>query len=333
MAQQVEISKGLIQRWREGEWSRSSTASTLVLAFCLAATLLSAFALVLDRSGMRVARQNGREMIQQVRQRGLEKYLGHAPLVMYYLLKEDNQARGYGALYLHRNLKGGQVVYQGRELFRYPSLKREVRTVFTVTNDLAEYDYSKEIQNIQTGLSVELSKHSYREGVLKGLFFDGRRGIPILPIQPMGENFVPVFLLDFFSSLSAKNFPKKGAAFSFALLERIRYNQPPFQECWVQAGGEIPSRISENQSRGHGVTVNWNPNGQPSDLQSRGLISQTIYYDMNHQLIWQKSVTENSVSIQKAITPEELDRLFPGSKQILEDWLGEIQGDEENRII
>lgn len=282
---------------------------------------------------MRVARKNGREIIQQVRQQGLDNYLGITPQVVYYLLEENSQAIGYGALDLRQNVNDDQGVYQGRELWYYPSHQRKISTLFTVTNDLAEYNYSKKIQNIQTGLPVGWSKHSYRNGVLKGLYFDGRHGIPIIPIQPMADNFLPVFLLDLFSSLSAKHFPKKGAAFSFAFLEYIRYNQPPFKECWVQAGGKIPSRIKETQSRGHGVTVNWNPNGQSSDPQSQGLISQTIYYDMNHQLIWQKSITATSVSIQRATNPGELERLFPGSKQILDDWLGEIQDNEENRII
>jgi len=333
MAEQVEISKGLIQRWREGELSHSSTASTVVLAFCLAATLLAALVLVLDRSGMLVARQNGSEVIQQVRQRGLEKYLGRDPQVMYYLLEKDNQPDGYRVLYIRHDVKEGHVVYQGQDLYFYPSLGRVDRNQFSVSNDLAEYNYSKIIQNIQTGFSVELSKHTYRGGALKGSYFDGRYQIPIPWIQPKGSNFVPVFLLDFFSSLSAKDFPKKGAAFSFAVPEQIPNNQPLIDECWVQAGGEIPSHIKANQSKGQVVTINWNPNGQSSNPPSHGLLSQTIYYDMNHQLIWQKSITATSELIQRAITPEELYRVYPDSKQRLEEWLGEIQGDEANRNI
>lgn len=332
MAQQVEIPKGLIQRWREGELSRSSTASTVVLAFCLAATLLSAFALVMDRSGMLVARQNGSEVIQQVRQRGLENYLGRTPQVMYYLLEEDNQASGYRALYMRHNIKDGRMVYQGRELWAYPSLGREVRTLFSVTNDLAEYDYSKKIQDIRSDAPVEWS-HEYRHGALKGSYFDGSNQIQFPWIPSDENNFVPVFLLDFFSSLSAKDFPKKGAAFSFASLDLLRYNQLPFEECWVRGGGEIPRQIKANLPEGRVVTVDWNTNPKSSASPSLGLLSQTIYYDLNHQLIWQISMTRTSEQIQRAITPEELYHEYPGSKEKLEDWLGEIQGNEENRII
>ena len=81
------------------------------------------------------------------------------------------------------------------------------------------------------------------------------------------------------------------------------------------------------------VTVDWNPNGKSTDPQRYALLSQTIYYNMNHQLIWQKSITATSEEIQRTITPEELDRIYPGSRGELADWLGDIQSDETKQII
>ena len=312
------MSKSLIQRWREGELARSSTASTVVLGICLAATLLAAFALVADRSGILVARQNGSEVIQQVRQQGLDTYLGQSNQVMYYLLEEDNQANGYRVLYMHRDVKNGRVVY--KELWHYPSLGLKIHTLFSITNDLSEYDYSKVTQNNQK--KVSFAKHEYRNGEL----FNGRRR-EFIPQD--GNNIVPVFLLDFFSSLSTRDFPKKGAAFSFALLDQDRNKKIFFEECWVQSGGKISEKIKATLPKGRLVTVNWNP----SDPTSQGLISQTIYYNMNHQLIWQKSITATSEEIQRTITPEELDRIYPGSRGELADWLGDIQSDETKQII
>ena len=94
----------LLQRWRRGDLAAEPRAATVALAAILAVGLLIAGAVVGTRSARaragKLQQKAAAELIRQVAERGLSYYLPKKPVQRYYLLKQGDEIRGYGASHL-----------------------------------------------------------------------------------------------------------------------------------------------------------------------------------------------------------------------------------------
>ncbi|GEM_PF-1697972 len=304
----------------------SSRSATVVLAVALVAALLCAQILVVARSGQLRGRENAAELIKQVADKGLETWLTN-PMELYYLMESEGKPIGYRAVSVEPVAGEDHSIviqWKGKEVYYRTDENMRIETLFSVQNDLSSYSYQEKIRNLSGGL-FEVVRQTFANGLLDISYRRNFREVA-LPTLPISEaNFIPLVLLDLFSSLGAarKDF-KDGMVFAMMGTSVIHgRSEKLLVECWVKPGGEVPKEIRSRIPGGHSVEVEWLGVGH----------TQSIYYDQNNQLVWQKDEFDLAELFHKAVSRSELVSVFPQAQQDIDDWSGMDSSDNNKQAI
>jgi hypothetical protein len=246
---------------------------------------------------------------------------------LYYLMESQGKPIGYKAVSVEPVVgEDDSIVIQwrGKEVYCQTDENMRIETLFSVQNDLSSYSYQEKIQNLSGGL-YEVVRQTFANGFLDISYRRNFREVA-LPTLPISEaNFIPLVLLDLFSSLGAarKDF-KDGMVFAMMDTSVIHGRSDKLLvECWVKPGGEVPKEIRSRIPGGHSVEVEWLEAGH----------TQAIYYDQNNQLVWQKDEFDLAELFHKAVSRSELVSVFPQAQQDIDDWSGMDNSDNDKQAI
>lgn len=289
-------------------------AATTVLALVLLLTLLGAQVIVWARSGRLIAERNAGKLIKEVAEQGLSHYLGRKPIVRYFLIESNGETVGYDAVYIEPQLdKDGKIVFRGSELHYSRKHERRQEASFSITDDLSQYTYTKLSYNYRTN-QRSITIQRFMDGQLVGVNATGQRQQMTPEEYLPTNNLAPPPLLDFFSSMSALQSGKRGAVFSLPIVSGDARSRRliNFIGFWVRPGGEVPGQFRLDYPYGRTVKVEL-PGAHGS---------QTIYYDEQHQVIWQLTVDpEGTIETMTAVARDKLVAEFPRAEGELDQWL------------
>ncbi len=315
MNENNEEQTGFFKRWNTAGLGSHPKIATVVLAGILILCLFSAQILVFFRSGSAKsrdqARDNAQALIQEVSQAGLDHFVGRKPILRYFLVETQGQLDGYAVLAIAPKIqKDNTLVYDGKYL-RYTQKEQKFITVnYKTTNDLS---FSTYMESSYTQKYKWTRQIDCRDGFLYEPALQGTAG----RLKVKG-NFIPPDWLDFFSSLSAgkDDLSKDGILFSVLVFDE--QGRIAIQECLIKPGGEIPPDVLSGNPHGNAVEVEW----------KGGNYSQTIYYDPEHQLVWQKDSIPSLEMITRSVSRDQLEKEFPAAIQMLDQKL-RVNDDED----
>ena len=313
----------------KGRFAGRATAhahiATLVLGGILAATLLGAQALVSVREGNIQARENGAKIIKEIESQGLSSYLGLEPITRYYLLEENGQLTGYAILSLQtRQNLNSSLIFQGQEVYYYPAKGLRKISSIVASNHLKNFSLQEKIEHQKKNFFMSINQQ-FDDGQLKMQFYNTYGMHPPRTWKINQNHFIPSPLLDVISSVATTgDRNKKGVIFALADIPLWEDRSGTIlTECLVKPGGQVTPEIKAKAPGGHSVTVEWL--GQER--------SQIIYYDSQHQLLWQESRFGSETSIIRAVSREELEKAFPQSAEDLENYLPVDTNEEKSAVL
>jgi len=301
-----------LKQWRQGRLAERRSAATTFLAVVLVLCLLAAQMMVEARAVKLRPWLKGAEIIKRVADEGLVNAIGTKTITRYYLLKSDDEEwSGYMVLVFEPQIRpDGLWVLTGRELEYHSRDNSLVQTGFTAADDLSWHNYHQTRQVTQDK-NLVFTGHDYRveQGILYSSYRIGQRKYQLNPIGIRESNLVPILLLDFFSSLAVKEGGEAGVVFSVVNPNLLAKGADELLDVLVQAGGAVPDDIINQSPRGHGVKAKWLEDTR----------RQILYYDQEHQLVWQKDLQEPSSTIT-AVTRAELVEKFREAEPLLRIW-------------
>jgi hypothetical protein len=302
-----------------------SSIATIVLAAILTATLLGAQVLVSARSGQFRAYTNAVELIANIHEEGLAKYLDK-PIQRYYLIESDGQPVAYAAISVRPVQQGEHsIIISGNELYYNSQTKIRKDITYQVQNDLSSYSF-REVTRDRANGSYETVQQKFTPGILQLSYYNSVRPKPQWKgININKKNFIPSFLLDLFSSVAAVG-EESGEGVLFALVNDSffrDYRRNFFIECWVRPDGEVLQTNHDNHPGASGVKTKW--------LGRKH--SQTIYYDSDHQLLRQKDYLGGAESLFRAVSRTELLGVFPLAEAELSDWFRTYTDDDTTEVL
>ena len=327
----------LRRRWQDGRLAAQPGMATIVLAVVLVLTIVAAQVMVSTRTGHLPAILNAESLIDTVAQNGLNHYLPNQISIRYYLIEEKGKATNFSVLMVEPKIRSdSSAIYQIHELQFDPEEYNLKQSWLTVDNQLQWYDYQYKFQDLKSGDTFSLyqkKKNSRWASYLQV----GMRRIPLQMPNLSTRNLVPLPLLDFFSSLTEEHADAEGIYLALPTLtdEGLSQRILDITEVWVKPPGEIPDEISTAAPNGHSVHVDWYPEtySQKPKNKNPEVTHQEIYYNSQHQLVWQKDFP--SETITRSVTQKELIESFPIAAMIIRRWMNikldtdEHTGDEE----
>lgn len=288
---------------------------TLVLALVLLVGLACAQLLVYLRGGFGRAVEAGTLVLKDVAQKGLDTFLGRQPLMRYYLLQEGGQNVGFALSIVEPEInKEGAIIYRGRELVIHENTGERREYAFSLANDLSWYQYS-DVVHAQGRKAIMGNFQDYRQGRLECKVLDAQGRFTVIPVSKnFNENLVCPPMVDFFSSLVLSREAAVGGVFSVAQIMDLDVRGHlgmAYMDIWVSAGKDVPEEIKALVP-GREAQTHWSSQGAD-------LYSQSIYYDMNHQLVWQLDHVK-SPQVRRQVAQEELRHLYPQAQSLLDGW-------------
>ena len=303
------------QKWRDGRLATQPGMATIVLAVVLLLTILAAQLMVHAHGEYSQAVQNGTNLIQQITEKGLSHYLPQQTTIRYYIIEEQGVPTRFMLTIIEPHLQS-KSFYKIRET-RYNSLGRSLDHALTIDNQLSSYKYETP--------SYQFNKNPH------GYYMEKH---PIHIPNRFAQNMIPRQLLDFFSSVAAsENFEEgvildmpnelhsfQGLGFAFDTLK-----------FWVKPGGEIPSEVRQATPNGYSVHVEPLETRDPFDSTDfKPVVTrQDIYYDSQHQLVWQKDVPTETII--RSVNPQELIEAFPIASTIIQKYWQNIKPKKDER--
>jgi len=313
--------RGFFQRWRDGTLAEKSGLATVALALVLVGTLLGAQWFVHSRSGQLQAAKNAETLLHDVAAQGLDQLLGRRPIVLYLLQEHQGAPVGFTAtLIVPQTQDNGPVVFLGREL-HYSDQEGIWQSSFDIGNDLRRFQVDLPYQAIIRLGRAQVRATRVRLTVDHGLLSLSYRGgqqwltsrQDAIPLdQP---NLIPTVLLDFFTSLAVRRFPKEGAV--FALLDPKLFSQGALltTEIRVRPGGEVPEDVKRATPDGLAAQTE-----MLTRLADETPTRQVLYYSSNHRLLWQKDLLDPPV-ITRAVSRADIEAAFPHAAGLLRTWI------------
>ncbi|MCP4712521.1 MAG: hypothetical protein GY869_28180 [Planctomycetes bacterium] len=304
-------------------WAAKESSATIALVAILALSLLSAQIFVRVQSGNIIdhpqAIQNASELITKVAEAGLRSYLGNQTTTRYYFCKDETDITGYMVLSFRPEIQqDGSWILNGKQLY-YPNESIESKETFKVADDLSEYEITTSIRYLTLGRS-EVKELIYKEGLLQGTLKGSVSGTTFsspASVVSTGStnNLIMPALLDFFSSVATNNDYPEGVTLMLPKVEYYRDNPSQLlytDKLWVHPGGEAPPEVRSSTPNGRCVEVKWFQNQNSQDTRR----TQTVFYDNEHQLVWQKDLPEPA-SYLLPTTRRDLLAKFPEAESIL----------------
>jgi hypothetical protein len=294
------------QRWRDGRLASQPGMATIVLAVVLLLTILAAQLIVSARSEYSQAVQNGKNLIQQISEKGLSHYLRQETSLRYFIIEEQGVPTRFMATKIEPHLQS-KSFYEITEAI-FDSQGRPIdRVRLIIDNQLATYKYETRFYQFRK------NSHGYYQG-----------NHPIHILDSSAQNMIPQQLLDFFSSVAATEHFDEGVILDMPnelhQISGLGYALDTFK-FWIKPGGDIPAEIRKATPDGYSVHVKPLETRNPFESsQSKPVVTrQDIYYDSGHQLVWQKNVPTEVII--RSVSPQELMEAFPdASTVILKLW-------------
>ena len=315
-------------RWHEGQLSHHSTASTIALSLILVATLVAAKTIVVSRSGKLIAQQNAAALLEKISESGLSQLLDFSSDETMYLLEKNQEPIGYGIYFIGPEAHNeGQLTYAGRELLFRNDIQELSYSEFAITDDLSRFVYKKTIRRFKERY-VQMTHQDYRDGVLSGQVQLGQRLYPAARYRADQPGLIAPFMIDFFSSLALQENYAKGVVFSLPRIAQDPRYGWMFQldEQWIKSSQAFPDEIVQQYPYGQGGTVEPLQTMEP-------LQAQSLYFNMQHQLVWQKIDLGPDELIFKAVEREEILTHFPDALEVLEQWRGDSNEEDDHAIL
>ncbi len=301
-------------------------AATTVLAVALALCLLIAKIYVVQNPISYKSQEwhladvlQKNPLLEKVAADGLEEYLGRENIARYYLIELGDQAIGYGAWALEPQLDSntGQLVYRGREIWNTPQEGRMRYIAFTVPDDLSWYTHQLRRKLDYQGEKIQVDIiQNYRSGILEASLSVKDQHKAIGPIQIPAHVIMPPGFLDIISSIAARDASPGEKTDSLMMIDP----EAPFA-----GGGDMPiTRVQLRTCSPDNVPENirqQHPEGLPVQVfWMDQLAKQVIYYDDQHQIIWQQDMTQFGPQTITVVEKDELIEKFPETQELLEKW-------------
>ncbi len=295
-------SDSLLQRWQEGRLASQPGIATIVLAIVLVLSLLAAQLMVYAHEDYSQAVQNGNHLIQQISEKGLSHYLPQHRIIRYYIIEEQGKPVRFSETTIEPHLQT-KPYYEINET-RFNSQGWPVdRVRLIIDNQLRSYKYET------PSYTYTRNPHGYYQ-----------EKHPIRILDESAQNLIPRQLLDFFSSVAATENYEEGVILNvpndLVLVHGLGYAFKTLS-FWIKPGGEIPVEIQKATPNGHSVHVEQLESQDPfGDTDAKPVVThQDIYYDSQHQLVWQKD--DPTDIIFRSVRPEELLKTFPSASTII----------------
>jgi len=260
--------------------------------------------------------QNGNNLIQQITEKGLSHYLPQQTTIRYYIIEEQGVPTRFMLTIIEPHLQS-KPLYEIKEM-HFDSQGWPLDQVrLIIDNYLASYKYETP--------SYKFNKNPHGYNIEKH---------PIHIPNRFAQNMIPRQLLDFFSSVAAAEHLAEGVILDMPnelILDRrygYVFNTLKF---WVKPGGEIPTEIQKATPNGYSVHVEPLKTRNPLDsTQPKTVVTrQDIYYDSQHQLVWQKDVPTDNII--RSVNPQELIEAFPIASTIIQKYWQNIKPKMDER--
>lgn len=300
-------SENLFRRWHKGELASQPGIATVVLGMVLSFTLFAAQLVVHARSGFTQAVQNGADLIQKISENGLSHYLPQETTIRYSIIEKQGEPTNFAVTIIEPYL-------QSKPKYKIDEMRftREGRPCgheqLIIDDQLTSYRYGNE--------SYKYIKNS--RGYYQGKY-------PIRILDESAQNMIPRPLLDFFSSVAAAEKFEEGVVLDIpdqqVIIHGFGYAFSTIT-LRVQPGGEIPADIQQTTPNGYSVRAEPIESRIPSDAtgSEMDIVRQDIYYDSQHQLVWQKDTP--SGDIIRSVSRQELIEAIPAASVIIQnEWL------------
>jgi len=313
----------LRRRWQDGRLAAQPGMATIVLAVVLVLTIVAAQVMVSARTGHLPAILNAESLIDTVAQNGLNHYLPNQISVRYYLIEEKGKPTNFSVLIVEPKIQSdSSCVYQIHELNFHPEEYKLKQSWLTVDNQLQWFDYQYKFQDLQSGDTFSLYQKRKNNQWVSYLQVGMQRIFLQMP-NFSTRNLTPLPLLDFFSSLTEEHDAEEGIYLALPTLtdEGLSQGILDITEVWVKSHGEIPDEVTAAAPDGHSVHVDWYPQTYSQNPQHDNpeITHQEIYYDRQHQLVWQKDFP--SETITRVVAQNELIESFPIAAMIMRKWM------------
>ncbi|MBN1846139.1 MAG: hypothetical protein JW810_10685 [Sedimentisphaerales bacterium] len=307
----------LLKRWRDGRLSNQSQMATVAMALVLVGTILAARLLVHARSGRLEAIENTCSMLEKLRNEGIGAYLPNEVAVRYYIIETDGKEQSFSVELNRPDKQNPQwFVFEGMDFDPKEQILKRHRLL--IETHLREYEYRIHTQALAGG-QVEIYYQKYAAGSLAGYYQLGLRRILLKNPQLPGYA-IPPPLLDFLSSVGIQKADENGVLLAVPMITKngLEYRQFEMVDAWVRPTGQTPESLATEFPGGRSVHVDWPP----------GDHTQEIYYDGDHQLVWQKDLPANSV--RRKVSRAELVERFGVAQTLIPQWLGETAPEDNS---
>ncbi|MBN1436651.1 MAG: hypothetical protein JW936_06230 [Sedimentisphaerales bacterium] len=285
----------------------STTTATIALAVGLAVCLLMALMYVRVTSG---ARRRAESLVDTVAQRGLISYFGQEHAWHYYTVSEGGRIIGYKVMTTWSEAQeAGGFLLKGRILDYVTRSRREpmvLRRDFEVANDLSHLIHSESVMSGGTGRRLSEAVYRWEDGLLISPSSSGDAGSD--DSRPLDDgNFIPIELLDFFTSLAISD--EQGDSVSFEVVSRLG-NSWGLLECVVEPGADVPQDVIDAEPQGRAATCTWPALGW----------TRLLYYDTENSLVWQLDEGDQP-RVLRRVSHADLLKLFPDLDDMLQRQL------------
>ncbi len=314
-----------MERWRNGDLAKQTTASTISLSLILVFTLLVAQSIVASRTYDDTAIHNARSLIQEIKSNGLDYYFGLHPSVEYFVIEENSKPVGFLLKSTEPEIsqETGETLFNGKEIVYYQQNNIIQKYQFQINNDMSHYYLNYSLKNNATKRSLQVNQY-FKEGLLFGQYRSQRnQTINLRGSVADTSTLAPPFMIDFISSVAGEKDFKDGALFYLPSPDPIIDYKAFLEENYFikntdTTPDQAPSNIARTMHAERRILSIWKNRGIGNYTQ----VDQYLCYNTSHQLIWQSSIIEDSPdNIVRSISRQEILNLFPEAQQLIDLWL------------
>lgn len=289
-----------------------STLTTVVLAGILVGTLIGAQILVTMRNVPAAAINNAADLVEQVTDQGLNQYLSRSR-VSYYAVEDSEGQKGY-SIRATRPVRdeSGRVRIVGRYM-EYIDNTYYIDT-FWVAEDLSEYSYKQEIEDISQGATRTIIQRK-KDDAIRISYSTSMQGyiqsLPANTVSVFHDNLIPPPLLSLFVSLSRDAGNSKGSAFVYPHhAPTPNYVDVEWLVCWARPTADVPEEVARDYPQARAVKTQW-----------RGIAMNQYYlFDDQHQIVWEKDRIPERELILTETPRAALLADFPAAQNIIQEY-------------
>ena len=262
------------------------TRSTIALAVTLLVSLGLAQWYVSTKQGT----SNTRKLLTSLRENGLDKFVSYQPYSQYYILYNNDVPVGYR--YYEHFWRDNYLV--GVEITQMPEQAYYGISEWKISNNTNTWSQHERINanGTRSALDINYNPDEGMKYILNGTYIDTSS-------LSLRSNIIPPFMLDIYSSIGIQQYNSQLDLLLLAGIKVISFAAEPGDS------NSIPMQYKSNAP--DGITVK----------TSFRNISQQLYYNKDHQLIYQKDNADRQYNTIIASEDEEVFRLWPEAEKLI----------------